>query len=162
MVAKGYNPFDYTGQADRNGRRPAPAVDGRIAELRDEIHAAVSDRRMDAAADLYIKLRSIDPAQVLSRQTQLEVATQLHHDARYQPAADAYEALLRTYPKFDRLDQVELMLGLLYSRYLHQYDKAKSHLQAVVGRVHGGRELELAKEELAAIEAHPAPSPGVP
>jgi hypothetical protein len=57
---------------------------------------------------------------------------------------------------------VELMLGLLYARYLHQDDRAKSHLQAVAGRVHGGRELELAREELAAIEARAPAAPSGP
>ena len=161
LVAKGYNPFDYGGQPDRPGsRRAAPVVDPRVADLRDRIGTALTDRRMDAAADLYVQLRGIDPAQVLSRQAQLDVATQLHHDGRYPQAAEAYEALLGTYPKLDRLDQVELMLGLLYSRYLHQYDRARSHLQAVAGRVHGGRELDLARDELAAIAAlGPAASP---
>ena len=164
LVAKGYNPFDYTGQPDprataagtvnRPGRRGTTVVvDERIVDLRDRITAALTEQKPDVAAELYVQLKAIDPAQVLSRQSQLDVATQLHHEARYPQAAEAYEALLRTYPKLDRLDQVELMLGLLYARYLHQDDRAKAHLSAVVGRVHGGRELDLAREELAAIDA---------
>jgi membrane associated rhomboid family serine protease len=153
LVAKGYNPFDYAGQPDRNGRRAAPVVDGRLADLRDQIVTAIAEHRLDAAADLYLQLKSIDPAQVLSRQAQLDVATQLNHDGRYAAAAEAYESLLRTYPKIDRVDQIELLLGLLYSRYLKQYDRAQAHLRAVAGRVHGGRELELANAELAVVDA---------
>ena len=160
LVAKGYNPFDYgvvpAAGTGTGSRRPSVAVaDERVLDLRERISAALNDRRLDDAADLYVQLKKVDAAQVLSRQAQLDVATQLHHAERYPEAAEAYESLLRTYPKLDRLDQIELMLGVLYSRYLHQYDKAKTHLSAVAGRVHGGRELDLAREELAAIEAVP-------
>jgi membrane associated rhomboid family serine protease len=52
LVAKGYNPFDYAGQPDRNGRRAAPVVDGRLADLRDQIVTAIAEHRLDAAAGL--------------------------------------------------------------------------------------------------------------
>ncbi len=157
LVAKGYNPFDYTQTPGGRGR-PTP-VDGRVVELREQITAALGRHEVATAADLYVQLKVIDANQVLSRQAQQDVATHLHHAERYPQAAEAYEALLRTYPKFDRVDQIELMLGVLYARYLQQYDKAKTHLNAVAGRVHGGRELEMAREELAAIEAIQAATP---
>jgi membrane associated rhomboid family serine protease len=156
LVAKGYNPFDYTQVAGDPGpagrRRPSPA-DGRVVELREQITAALTRHEPATAAGLYVQMKLIDPNQVLSRQAQQDVATQLHAEERYPQAAEAYESLLRTYPKLDRADQIELMLGLLYSRYLHQYDKARTHLQAVAGRLHGGRELDMAKDELAAMDA---------
>ena len=165
LVAKGYNPFDYTGQPDRpaapgrpSRRGTAPPANPRVVELRDRIGTALAERRLDSAADLYVELKAVDASQVLSRQAQLDVATQLHHDGRYSQAAEAYESLLTAYPKLDRLDQVELMLGLLYSRYLRQDDRARGHLTAVAERVHGGRELELAREELAVLDARQPPA----
>jgi membrane associated rhomboid family serine protease len=151
LVAKGYNPFDHTQTPGGRGR-PAP-VDGRVIELRDQITAALGRHQAAEAADLYLQLKAIDPNQVLSRQAQQDVATQLHQAERYPEAAEAYESLLRTYPKLDRLNQIELMLGLLYARYLHNGEKARIHLAAVAGRTHEGRELEMAREELAALGA---------
>ncbi len=161
LVAKGYNPFDYApanGPAGAAGRRRPAVVDPRVAELRDRITADLSRRDTVAAAEGYVQLKQVDGSQVLSRQAQQDVATQLYHDHRYPEAAEAYESLLRTYPKLDRVDQIELMLGLLYARRLHQYDRAKQHLTAVAGRLHGGRELDVAREELAAIDAAMPPS----
>ena len=157
LVAKGYNPFDYTHAPGGRGR--APVIDGRVTELREQITAALGRHEVETAADLYVQVKVIDPAQVLSRQAQQDVATQLHQAGRYAQAAEAYESLLRTYPKLDRADQIELMLGVLYARYLHNYDKARAHLTAVAGRSHGGRELDMARDELAAIDAAQAATP---
>jgi outer membrane protein assembly factor BamD (BamD/ComL family) len=71
---------------------------------------------------------------VLSRQAQLDVANQLNAQQLYPQAADAYEAFLRAYPKFEQIEQVELMLGLIYARYLQQYDRAKSYLVKAIAR----------------------------
>jgi len=48
-----------------------------------------------------------------------------------------------------------LMLGLLYSRYLNRPDKAEPYLRQVIERLHEGREVELAKAELARITSVP-------
>ncbi len=174
LVAKGYNPFEYgTAPAAVGGvmgtvgaavgrRRPSPVIDPRTTDLRERITTALAGHEMARAAELYVELKTVDPTQVLSRQAQLDVATQLNHDQRFPQAAEAYESLLRAYPKIDRADHIELMLGLLYSRYLGQYDKARLHLRAVAGRLHGGRELDMARDELAVVEAElstPAATP---
>ena len=70
----------------------------------------------------------------------------------YPEAADAYEAFLRTYPKFEQIEQVELMLGIIYARYLQQYDRAKGYLVKAMSRLHGDRELAMARSELLRIE----------
>jgi tetratricopeptide (TPR) repeat protein len=71
---------------------------------------------------------------------------------RYAEAAEAYEQFLRTYPKYDQVEQVQLMLGLVYARYLSQYARAKQHLEAALPRLFGDREQQMARSELTRIE----------
>jgi membrane associated rhomboid family serine protease len=153
LVAKGFNPFDYT-QAMRDENRKAEDPNfAKVLDLRERINAAISVRQIAVAADLYVQLMLIDNTQVLSRQSQLDVATQLHHDGRHPQAAEAYEKLLRSYPNLERAEQIELMVGILYARYIHNYDRAKEHLNRAIVRLHEGREMDLAKEELGIVES---------
>jgi membrane associated rhomboid family serine protease len=151
LVSKGFNPFDHTQVARGANRLPNPVIE-RVQMMRAQISDALTRRDNLEAANLYLELKTIDPAQVLSRTGQLDVATQLHHDGRYPEAAEAYESLLKTYPTIERVEKVELMVGLIYARYLNKYDLAKQHLLKAIERLHGGRELDLAKEELSHVE----------
>jgi outer membrane protein assembly factor BamD (BamD/ComL family) len=112
----------------------------------------MSRHDLPRAAELYLQLRGVDPEQVLARQAQLDVANQLNAQQLYPEAAEAYEAFLRSYPKFEQIEQVELMLGLIYARYLSQYDRAKGYLVKAIARLHGERELSMARSELQRIE----------
>jgi tetratricopeptide (TPR) repeat protein len=161
MVAKGYNPFAYGpavaggGALSRSSVEPEAPPDPRtqrIREMRAEIAEAIAHHDIPRATELYRQLRQIDPEQVLSRQAQLDVANQLNAQQLYSEAAEAYEAFLTTYPKFEQIEQVELMLGLIYARYLQQYDRAKGFLVKALARLHGERELTMARLELRRIE----------
>jgi membrane associated rhomboid family serine protease len=174
MVAKGYDPFGhgpvmaqqggYMGTYGGGGfgargpgaatpeRQLPPVQDPRVVDLRAEIAEAMAHHNLPGAAALYLRLRVIDAGQVLSRQAQLDVANQLNAQQLYAEAADAYEAFLRTYPKFEQIEQIELMLGLIYARYLQQYDRAKGYLVKAMSRLHGDRELAMARAELIRIE----------
>jgi tetratricopeptide (TPR) repeat protein len=167
MVAKGYNPFGYGPVAAQQGayggeggfgpRAAAvpdrePPQDPRIVDLRAEIAEAMAHHDLPGAVSLYLRLQAIDATQVLSRQAQLDVANQLNAQQMYAQAATAYEAFLQTYPKFEQIEQIELMLGLIYARYLQQYDRAKGYLVKAMSRLHGDRELAMARAELVRIE----------
>jgi membrane associated rhomboid family serine protease len=151
LVSKGFNPFEATPAVRGKRALPDPVME-RVHELRGQISDALSNRDNAAAAKLYVQLKAVDPAQVLSRQGQLDVATQLHHEGLYEQAAEAYEGLLKTYPNVERVEQVELMVGLIYARYLNKFEQAKQHLSKAIARLHGGRELELAQEELSRVQ----------
>jgi membrane associated rhomboid family serine protease len=153
LVSRGFNPFDYTQSQRKANQRMDDPTFAMVQELRDRVVTAVSTRQMPAAAELYLQLLKLDPDQVMSRQAQLDIATQLHHDAKYVEAAEAYEKLLKVYPNLERREQVELMVGILYSRYLNNPEQARLHLSFVLARVHEGREVELAREELASLES---------
>jgi membrane associated rhomboid family serine protease len=159
MVAGGYNPFEYTqpvraGYFNAATPAPAPKVDpaaNRILELRSTISQALSAHDLDLAAKQYVELKTFDPQQVLPKQQQLDVANHLASQRLYPQAAEAYELFLQQYPKADQIAQVELMLGLIYARYLNQPDRARSYLSRAAAKYHEGRELELAREELAKL-----------
>jgi membrane associated rhomboid family serine protease len=161
ITAKGYDPFAYSPSARIRAehRLPAPAdpKQEQIQDIRARIADAMSQRDHAKAAELYVQLRGVDPEQVLARQTQLDVANQLASQQNYDQAAAAYELFLRHYKNFEQIEQIELMLGLIYARYLSRYDRAKEYLLRAMARLHGDRELGLARAELQRIEPLLAP-----
>jgi membrane associated rhomboid family serine protease len=141
MVSKGYNPFEY-GSRERPG--PPPPPDPRqeqIMNVRASVLEAVGRHDLPTATHLYLQLKQLDAQQVLPKQPQLDIANQLAGEQRFVEAADAYEAYLRVYPKAEQIEQIELMLGLIYARYL---DRAML-------RLHDPNALAMAREELARI-----------
>jgi peptidyl-prolyl cis-trans isomerase C len=45
---------------------------------------------------------------------------------------DYYRALLRMYPKYERADEAQFMIGFMYSEELHDFDKARPEYQKVL------------------------------
>ena len=157
MVSRGYDPFGYIppnvarGEPDANAP-PDPAMQ-KIQDLRAEISEAVAHHNHPRAALLFLELKRLDPQQVLSRQAQLEVANQLASQQLYREAAEAYEQFVKHYSNFEQIEQVELMLGLIYARYLEAHEPAREYLLRAMARLHGERETSMARAELARIEA---------
>jgi outer membrane protein assembly factor BamD (BamD/ComL family) len=149
MVRGGYDPFGFN---PPRSFKPDPKQE-RIQELRAQVSEAFAHHQLPQAVKLYLELRAMDPNQVLARQSQLDVANQLFAQELYPAAADAYELFLRQYPKYDQVEQVQLMLGLLYARYLQRPDRAREHLNVALTRLQNSRDVELAREELSKIEA---------
>jgi membrane associated rhomboid family serine protease len=164
LVSKGYNPFGWTPASARVPAKlaePPDPMKEQIIAIRAQALDAASRHDLPSAAQLYLQLRALDSNQVLSRQAQLDVGNQLASQQMYTQAAEAYEGFLRTYPSFDQIEQIELMLGIIYARYLNQYDQAKVHLLLALARLHGERQVQMAKDELARIEPLLTPNPGV-
>ena len=110
-----------------------------IEELREQIGGHLADHDLGAATGTYLRLLELDPHQVLGRGQQIEIANYLAHTRRYEEAARAYEAFLEAYPGAVDLGQVQLFLGLIYSRYLRQYDRAVTHLRQALQSLQTGR-----------------------
>ena len=158
MVSRGYNPFDYASR--QKPGEPPPPPDPRqeqIMNLRGAILEAVSRHDLATATHLYPQLRQLDPQQALPKQAQVDVANHLAGEQRYPEAAEAYETLFRNYPKVEQIEQLELMLGIIYSRYLNQPDRARHYLERAILRLHGESELALAREELSRLGPVSAP-----
>ena len=161
MISKGYNPFEYSAHDRRDQPPPPPDPQKeRIMSIRAAILEAISRHDLPTAAHLYLQLKQLDPQQAMPKQAQVDIANQLGVEQKYAQAAEAYETLLRVYPKFEQSEQIELMLGLLYARYLNRYDLARQHLQQAMLRLHDPAAQQMAREELARIE--PLVGPAVP
>jgi len=159
VVAEGYDPF--LGNAGRRSvearevpRSPAEAQrQAKVDQIRHEISRWIAQRNMAAAADLYLELMQVDPEQVLPRQYLLDIANQLAGNHRSAEAAHAYEQFLTHYGNYEHAEQAELMLGILYSRYLHDPPQAVAHLQKAVERLSDPGQLKMCREELARLGA---------
>jgi hypothetical protein len=155
-VDKGFDPFAVAQQTARE--RPDPRFD-QIQDLRAVISESVAHNRLSDAATQYVQLLQLDDQQVLARQTQLDVANELYARGDHAPAAAAYEAYLRQYARGgEAVEQVQLMLGLLYARYLSRPERARELLTQSLEKLHGEREIAIAKAELAGLAG--AASPG--
>ncbi|MGD0541726.1 MAG: rhomboid family intramembrane serine protease [Tepidisphaeraceae bacterium] len=158
MVSRGYNPFGYVPPqpVDVRSQQLDPRT-MRILEMRAEISEAIAHHNLPHAAFLFLELKKLDPTQVLSRQAQLDVANQLASQQLFLQAAEAYEQFLTHYPNFEQIEQVELMLGVIYARYIQQYERARQLLLRALARLHTEREIQWARSELSRIEPLIAP-----
>lgn len=161
VVSTGYDPF--TGQTARKQIwakevRKTPAqrqLEQKISDLRNEISTRIAQRNLPAAADLYLELTRVDSSQVLPRQHLLDIANQLASEKRAAESAQAYEQFLNHYGTYEYAEQVELMLGILYSRYLDKPQQAIRHLQAAAEKLTDPGQLKLCKEALAKLQQTP-------
>ncbi len=157
-VADGYDPFAWTEARKRVEAKEVPSSAGdpqkqtRIEQIRHEISRWIAQRNLPAAADLYLEMMQIDREQVLPRQHLLDVANQLASDQRTMEAAQAYEQFLTHYGNYEYVEQVELMLGILYSRYLHKPKEALDHLRKACEKLSDPNQLEMCRQELARLQ----------
>lgn len=124
-----------------------------IESLREEIADRLAAHDVSGAVGSYLRLLSLDEQQVLARPQQLEIANCLAQARRYREAAAAYEAFLAAYPGAADVAQVRLFLGLLYSRYLGEYERAVAQLRTALEALHLDAQRTLAEEELRLAEA---------
>jgi membrane associated rhomboid family serine protease len=162
-VAGGYDPF--TGMTDRKtvvatevgATAEQVANNAEVRQIFNEIRMRVSQRNLAAAADLYVRLMSIDNQQVLPLQMLLDIANQLASEQRSTEAARAYEQFLTHYGSYEHADQVALMLGLLYARYLHRKSKAIELLNRAIGKLSDENQLKMCRDELARLQGQVSP-----
>lgn len=150
--------------------RELPASDGEISQKtgalsetqeilmheREAIKEAIQRGDLHAAAKLYLALLKASPEQVMAQQDQLDLANQLMQETSYEPAAVAYELFLDRYMDYDQRASVELILGLLYARYLQSPIRARELL------VRAQPELTGDNTDLCQAILDEVPSPTVP
>ena len=127
--------------------------DQQIMALRTSITDAMGNHDLGPAADAYEQLLQIDDDQVMSQQQQLDISNQLMIDNRYDTAARAYELFLAKYKRYDQREQVELILALIYFRYLEHGQRARELLTAALPRLRDTEQKQLAEQMLADIDA---------
>jgi membrane associated rhomboid family serine protease len=157
MAARGFDPFGRSGPSRRavasrvvetTGIDSPPA---RELELRRAIARALTDHDLPVAAGLYRDLDALADDPVLPRAQQLDIANQLMAEDRHRAAVAAYERFVRAYADYEHLDDIRLMLGLLYGRYVHQPEKAVQYLEQALPGLADPRKRALAEDVLAAV-----------
>jgi len=157
-VSSGYDPF--TGQMNkkpikvREVKKTAAQKqqEQKIKELRNDISNRMLERNLSAAAEIYLELMKLDNNQILPRQHLLDIANQLASDNKAAEAVQAYEQFLARYSNYEYVEQVQLMLGILYSRYLDQSQQAVKHLQAAAKKLTDPGQLKMCQDELARLQ----------
>lgn len=149
-VNGGYDPYQGTGRTRRTvfSRAVQEETDEEIMRMRTAVVEALRRHNMHEAADLYQKLLDRDPRQVLARQDQLDISNQLMSMGRWQTAAEAYEKFLGSYSSYEHAEQVHLMLGILYGRYLDQKGRALKHLEIAIERLHDPNQVQMCRDEI--------------
>jgi len=133
----------------------------RVFEIRRQITAASDADDFGAAAQGYAQLLAIDPALVLPRRQQLDVGNHLMGQQQHAQAAEAYEKYLTHYATAEYAEQVRLMLGVIYAKYLSQHERAEDHLRRCRDALTTPRQVDQCDEWLAvARRALGQPSPG--
>ncbi|TFG50467.1 MAG: rhomboid family intramembrane serine protease [Candidatus Brocadiia bacterium] len=156
-VSSGYDP--YTGQLRKEIRvkqaqksSEEERKEEKILAFRAEIGKRISEHNLSAAAGAYLDLITIDREQVPPFQYLLDIANQLASENKPAESAEAYEKFLANYKSYEYSEQVQLMLGILYSRYLGKAELAKIHLQAALGKLKDPGQIKMCKTELGMLD----------
>ena len=158
-VSDGYDP--YVGRTKKTvsakvhaapDKAPESEQAKKIMDLRSRISLAMSNHSNTAAANLYIELLGIDDSQTLPRQLQLDVANQLMAEGQWQHSAKAYERFLTQYKNYEFVEQVHLMLGLLYARYLNRPEEALKELKTAADRLTDPGQKNMCQQEINRLE----------
>jgi membrane associated rhomboid family serine protease len=155
VVSSGYDP--YTGRTKTKVKEVIKSAaqqqkEEQIRQLRGEISDRMIQRNLPAAAELYIELIEQDGEQILPRQQLLDIANQLAGENKHAESAQAYEQFLSHYGTYEYAEQVELMLGIIYSRYLNQPELAEKHLQIAEKKLTDSGQVKMCRDELARIQ----------
>ncbi|NNM88239.1 MAG: tetratricopeptide repeat protein, partial [Phycisphaerae bacterium] len=163
LVAGGYNPFMHDKgtvtmippvQVAATGERVLSSTsDPRVATLRETVMNLRRDHQLTQAANSFLELRRMDPSQVLPEDVQLDLGNQLMSEGRYPAAATTYEDYLRVYPRGGQVDQVQLILGLIYARYEAKPQRAIELFQKALSQLHNPSQRALAESELANLRS---------
>lgn len=162
MANQGYDPFSTMGATGKPGSKrwvesrsveqvTPDSPEARAFELRREIADHCRSHDLATAASKYLQLVQMQEDVVLSQQYQLDVANQLMSSEHHAAAADAYERFLKHYEKYPHIADIYLMLGVLYGRYLQQYDRAEELLQKAISQLDDNRKIDLARGDLAEV-----------
>lgn len=153
-VSSGYDPF--TGRTEnKRTKAKSPAEqqkDEKSKELRGEINKRIAERNLPAAAGLYLELMSHDSEQILPKQHLLDIANQLAGMNKHAESAQAYEQFLSRFSNYEYVEQVQLMLGIFYCRYLNQPTLAIKNLEAAAKKLTDPGQLKMCQDELARLQ----------
>jgi membrane associated rhomboid family serine protease len=158
VVSSGFDPF--TGQNQTKRIKVKEVIkspeekkkEEQITQLRSDISNRIIQHNLPAAAEAYLELMEQDSEQVLPGKQLLDIANQLAGENRHAEAARAYEQFLSHYGTYEYAEQVELMLGIIYARYLNQPEPAIKHLEIAEKKLSDPGQLKMCRDELARLQ----------
>jgi len=158
-VSDGYDPFKGSpGKKPVTGKEvekepEEQKFDEQASQLRSQIAQLINQKNLPAAAKKYLELADMDSQGVLAERHQLDVANQLMSMGKWVESASAYEKFLTHYKSYEYAEQVQLMLGILYSRYLDSPAKAVEYLKAAREKLTDSGQIKMCEAELAKLES---------
>lgn len=152
VVSDGFDPHGAGRVAKTTDAEVSPTQDPEITRFRDQILAAMSNKNVAEAAESYVHLLAYSPNQALGRQSQLDIANQLMSVGNWKYAAAAYEIFLTHYASYQYIEQVQLMLGLLYTRYIRNADRARELLSAAKQKLSQSGQIQMCDDLLAELQ----------
>lgn len=153
-VTQGYDPYrGHNLKKKINVRQKnRPSADdirhAQTTELRNKTITLIAQKNLADAAQCYLELVEIDSRHVLPRQNQLDIANQLMSMGKWEGSALAYEKMLEYYDSSEYIEQIQLMLGVLYSRYLDKPELALKFFEAAKSKLIDPTQKKMCEEEL--------------
>lgn len=130
-----------------------------IIRIRAEIAKSVAEGDYAGATERYEQLLLRDPDQCLPRRNMLTIANQFMTMSRYPQAAAAYEKHLKAYPKDSDILQIKFLLGIIYAKYLRQYESAEQFLRESADSLTDPAQQEQASQWLSTVLANTGQGP---
>jgi len=157
VVGRGYDPFTGQTKSKRIKVKEVKTAAQQqlmetISHLRSEITGRISQRNLSAAAEAYLELIKLDSEQILPRQQLLDIANQLASEKKPAESAQAYEKFLKHYNNYEYIEQVQLMLGVMYARYLNEPERAVKYLKAASEKLSDPGQAKMCADELARLQ----------
>ena len=154
ITRSGYQPWNHSRPEPppkHQQQQPDSAVSQQLAQLRSDVNRALEQHNLGHAAKLYDQLLEIDDGQVMAEQQQLDISNQLMSEGRYDHAARAYELFLNTFKGYTQREQVELILGMIYVKYLDRRQRGRELLTAALSKLRDAEHRVLAENLLKEI-----------
>ena len=119
--------------------------------VKHKIFALLSLGNLASAAQLYLDSQPVLTTP-LPKQAMLDIANQLMSTGQWPQAAGAYEKFLSLYGSYEHTEQVQLMLGIIYARYLDNREKAAEYLKKALKRLTDEGQKKMCLEQIRKIE----------
>ena len=147
----GFGSDDNARKAEVKVKDVDPEKAAQIDKLRNELFEFAGAGDLNSASDIYLKLLEIDPEHVLPQQRHLDISNKLMQQGKYEYAATAYELFLKRFVRYQFIEQVQLMLGLLYARYLDNPGRARELLEKAREKLADPVQLKLCDDAILSI-----------
>jgi membrane associated rhomboid family serine protease len=157
VISSGYDPFTGRTKSKKVKAKQVKTAaqqqqSEKISRLRSEITDRISQRNLPGAAEAYLELTGLDSEQILPRQQLLDIANQLASEKKSAQSAQAYEKFLKHYSNYEYIEQVQLMLGILYARYLDRPEEAVKYLKAASEKLSDPGQAKMCSDELTRLQ----------